>query len=694
MELITEKPLWFIIGCIALGIAYSWFFYHRESRFAEQPAWLRKTMAVLRCLFISLLSFLLLSPLIKSIHREVEKPLIIIAQDNSQSIVSTKDSAYYRNDYLKNLNSLQASLGKDYEVRLYSFGNEVSDKPTFTFDEKQSNAQQLIDNLNVQFSFRNLGAIIFASDGLYNAGSSPVYAPEQLKVPFYTIAMGDTLVYKDVLLSQVRYNRTAIVGNSFVIEADIDARQCAGKTINLNVSDDSIKLFAKTITVPSNKYRVTVPIYVEAKKKGIHEYKFWIDAIDGESSYTNNDRKAFVDIIESKQKVLIIANAPHPDISGLKNAIETSPNYEVKIASIQDAPTPFSTYELVILHDIPSANQKAEDLLEKLRVAGVSIFQVLGAQADVGTFNKTQKLLNVSGNNAKSNMVQAHINSNFSLFSMSDEERKFLPTLPPLICPFGIYKAQGNIATMLTQRVGNVTTDQPLLLFGQTTEQKYAILCGEGIWKWRLKEYQEKGSQKVIDDFTLKIVQFLCVKDKKEPLKIKYKNNYAENEPIRMDAEMYNESGELINTSDIQIAITNNEGKNFTYTFSNTEKAYTLDAGYYPVGKFSFKASAMMGDQKLYKSGQFTISPLQIENSETVANHQLLNLMASKSGGMMVYPSEINTLADKIKARKEITSVSYQKKQLKDLINLKWVFFLLITLVSLEWFIRKRSGAY
>ncbi|MBK8846419.1 MAG: hypothetical protein IPO27_07715 [Bacteroidetes bacterium] len=694
MELITEKPLWFIIFCIGLGIGYAWFFYNKESRFAEHPQWLQRTMAALRAIFISLLSFLLLSPLIKSIQREVEKPLIIIAQDNSQSILSTKDSAYYRNEYVQNLNSLQAALGKDYEVRQYSFGSKVNENVAFTFDEKQSNAQQLFDNINVQYSFRNLGAIIFASDGLYNAGSSPAYAPEQLKVPFYTIAMGDTMVYKDVLLSQVRYNRTAIVGNSFVMEAEIDARQCAGKNITLNVTDDSVKVFSKTISVPSNKYRLTVPVYVEAKRKGIHEYKFWIDAIDGEASYTNNERKAFVDIIESKQKVLLLANAPHPDISSLKNAIETSPNYELKIVNVKDAPSGFSEYEMVVLHDIPSSKFNAESLLTKLRTSGVSVLHIIGAQTDVGSFNKAQRLINISGSNAKTNNVQAHINPNFSLYSISDDERKYLATLPPLICPFGIYKAQGNNATLLTQRVGNVTTDQPLLLFGQMDEQKYAILCGEGLWKWRLKEFQEKGSQKITDDFILKIVQFLCVKDKKEPLKIKYKNNYAENEPIHMDAEMYNESGELINTSDIQLIITNNEGKNFSYTFSKTEKAYSLDAGYYTVGKYSFKATATAGEQKLFKTGQFTISPLQIENSETVANHQLLNLMASKSGGVMVYPSELNSLVSKIKARKEITSVSYQKKQLKDLINLKWVFFLLMALVSLEWFIRKRSGAY
>ncbi len=103
---------------------------------------------------------------------------------------------------------------------------------------------------------------------------------------------------------------------------------------------------------------------------------------------------------------------------------------------------------------------------------------------------------------------------------------------------------------------------------------------------------------------------------------------------------------------------------------------------------------AKNGDEQLSKTGSFTVSPLQVEAIETIADHQLMNLIAEKSGGKMIYPQQLETLKDIIKARKEITSVSYQQKQLKDLINLKWVFFLLFLLLAIEWFLRKRVGTY
>ena len=44
--------------------------------------------------------------------------------------------------------------------------------------------------------------------------------------------------------------------------------------------------------------------------------------------------------------------------------------------------------------------------------------------------------------------------------------------------------------------------------------------------------------------------------------------------------------------------------------------------------------------------------------------------------------------------RDDVTSVSYRNEEVKDIINLKWLFFVILALLSIEWFIRKRGGAY
>ena len=207
--LITELPIWFSLLCLLLGAFYAWLFYRRENRFEEVPAWQKRLMAACRFLLVSVLAFLLLSPMVRSITREVEKPVIIVAQDNSASVINNRDSSAFLKTYSDELKKLINELGSNYEVRTYSFGDKVKDKIDFDFGDKETNFSALYDELNVQFANRNVGAVVIASDGLYNEGSNPVYGPLGLKVPVYTIALGDTNVHKDLVLSGIKHNRVA-----------------------------------------------------------------------------------------------------------------------------------------------------------------------------------------------------------------------------------------------------------------------------------------------------------------------------------------------------------------------------------------------------------------------------------------------------------------------------------------------------
>jgi hypothetical protein len=62
----------------------------RDKTFESLSPWLIRTMAVLRFIAVTIIAVLLLSPLLKTNLREVEKPIIVLAQDNSESIVTEK----------------------------------------------------------------------------------------------------------------------------------------------------------------------------------------------------------------------------------------------------------------------------------------------------------------------------------------------------------------------------------------------------------------------------------------------------------------------------------------------------------------------------------------------------------------------------------------------------------------------------
>ena len=693
MELILSTSFWFIFLCLAAGLAFAFILYRNDHRFEETMPWLKKAMFVFRFLTVSIVAFFLLSPFIKTSFREIEKPSIVIAVDNSQSIkVNSKNET--AESISKSVQSLKENLDGKFDVRVLSFGENVKDANAFSFNEKLTDMSGLFDEVKTRYSGRNLGSIILFGDGIYNAGSNPLYKALEMKAPVFSVALGDTTIKKDVILSHIDHNKVAYLGNTFPLQIVIDARQAGGETTLLTVKEDSNTIFTRNISIAGSAYHLTVPVYSDAKSKGIHRYKINVSSLTGEQNLLNNSADIFIEVLESKQKILLIANAPHPDIAALKSSIEKNINYELKTVYANTFNESIVGYNLVILHELPSNGVASTQILERIKTSGTPVFFILGSQSNINSFNNLQTGVSISQSLNKVNETLPLASETFSLFTISPEILKTINSFPPLYSPFGTYKQSGEIYTLIKQRIGSVETEQPLLYFNETNGLRTAVLTGEGIWKWKLHEVADRNSTASCDELISKIVQYLVLKDKRTPFRVECKSNLTENEPLIFDAELYNGAGELLNEPEANITITSNEGKEYRYTFSRSDKAYHLNAGNFPVGYYKFNAETKLADKIYSERGEFSISSLMVENVETTANHQLLFSLANRTGGEMVSISETQKLVDLISKDEKIKPVSYYHKKLSELISIKWVFGLIMLLLCAEWFLRKRSGAY
>lgn len=691
MNIVTEYPSWFILFCILAGVIYSFVLYRKDKKFSEISIWLVRLMAAFRFLVVTLLCFLLLSPLLKTVSRSVEKPVIIIAQDNSESLVVIKDSAFYKKEYKQSLQKLIDVLSEKYDVRMYSFADkikEIENVDSLTFAEKQTDISALFDEIETRYSNRNLGAIILASDGLYNKGSNPVFTSDKLKIPVYTIALGDTTVKKDIILTKVEHNRLAYLGNEFPMEVVINAKQLKGKNSTLTISKGATTLFSQAINFNSDAFTITVPVLLQAKEVGLQHYKVRLTTVDGEMSVANNSRDVFIDVLDARQKIVILSDAPHPDVAAIKLSIESNQNYEVESYTIDNFDKPIKKYNLVILHSLPSARNAASKILTELNASDVPVWSFSGANIIL------RNDFSIATKANKTNEVEPVLDENFPLFTISEDLRKAIKDFPAVACPFGTYQSDNNSNALFYQRIGIVDTKTPLMVFNSTAEVKTAVFTGEGIWRWRLQDFAANGNHNLFDEFVSKTVQYLSVKVDKSFFKVLSKNNFYENEAIEMEAEVYNESYELINEPEVNIVLTNANNKKFNYTFSKTSNAYRLNAGMMPVGEYKYDAKVKVGEKIYTQRGEFSITALQVELTNTVADHQLLYSLAKKHDAELIYPNQLEQLANKLNAREDIKSVSYSEKKLRDVINLKWIFFLVLALLSFEWFIRKRNGAY
>lgn len=120
-----------------------------------------------------------------------------------------KDSDYYRNEYPE-LQQLSLSLKEDYEVLDYSFSEGTEKGLLNNYTGKVTDISALFTQIFDQYGSRNIGAIILSSDGIYNAGSNPVYAVnEKSFVPVYTVGLGDTTPVRDLKIDAVNHNDVA-----------------------------------------------------------------------------------------------------------------------------------------------------------------------------------------------------------------------------------------------------------------------------------------------------------------------------------------------------------------------------------------------------------------------------------------------------------------------------------------------------
>jgi hypothetical protein len=176
------------------------------------------------------------------------------------------------------------------------------------------------------------------------------------------------------------------------------------------------------------------------------------------------------------------------------------------------------------------------------------------------------------------------------------------------LAPFGEFVPLANAQPLLYQRIGKIDTEYPLLVLGETQGIKTGVLAAEGIWKWRLFDFLQNENHDLFDQLIRKTVQYLSLKEDKRRFRVSLpKNIFNENEPVYLDAELYNQSFELINDPDVSIVITDQDNREFPYVFSKTTNAYRLNAGILGVGEYRFRAKVVTAGKELTYDGQFSV---------------------------------------------------------------------------------------
>ncbi len=682
MTIISELPFYYFFICLVAALFYAGILYYREKKRDTFSKTILFSLFSLRFFAVGMICLLLMNFLLKRNINETEKPLIILSLDNSASVVSGKDSVEIKTEFLKKVDGLRNSLSSKYNVQSLLFGNKITKSPVPDFSDKETDISQLLNDIENNYSNQNIGALVICSDGIINKGSNPVNQTGKFKFPVYTVALGDTTVKKDLILLKVNHNRIAYLGNKFPVEAVIQSYKSTGNEALVTISNGTAKKSEQKIKITSDNSVQTLNFVLEADKPGVQKYNISVSPLNGELNTINNSQNFIVDVIDTREKILILASAPHPDVAAIKESIESGQTYEVE-TGYADFSKPLKPYSLVILHNIQISNSR---LATELANNNQPYLLIVPRQ------NDNIPGLKISVVSTKLNETEPVLNKNFGLFNLSDELKKFIKDFPAVNCYFGNYNTTAGSNTLLFQKIGFVETENPLLLFSENSGLKSGVIVGDGIWRWKLRDYAEHGNHNLFNELILKTVQYLSVKADKSFFRLITKKIITENEPIAFDAEVYNQSYQLITEPDVVVMLTDENGKQYNYTMSKNQNSYFVEAGLFPAGEYKYKSTIKVNNQVFSQNGMITVKEVVAEKINTVADHALLFQLAQNTGGKLFPKNELDKLEKELMNNELIKPVTYTQKQLNDLIDLKWIFFLILGLFSVEWFLRKRSG--
>lgn len=680
MKVIVDSSWYLIPACLLAGLTVAVFLYRRGRQ--DAPRWVNVTVFILRSLSFSVVCLLLAGILIRTIHNETQRPIVVLALDNSRSMVAGKDSDYVKEQLAEDLSAIRARLEDDHEVVTMYFSSDAAEShPASLFGGKETDIDHLFRTVRNNYANQNVGAMVLVTDGIYNKGSNPAFSAAETGFPVHTVGVGDTSERTDVFIRRVDHNQIAYLGNNFPVQVQIGAQRSAGRKVRVELLLNGAVKASTLITIGTDNYSGAVNFTLNASSAGLQNYSARVSDAVREHNQNNNSQKFVVEVLDNREKILLIAAAPHPDIAAIREAISGHTSYELRVSRLQDELPPLQQFNLVILHGYTGEAARVTDLCMQHKVP-FWIVNPRSADALPG--------IRITGGSGRYNEAEPYLDESFAFFQLSSGLRAVLPDLPALTAFFGTYQVPPGSSPLILQRLGSVETAQPLLYFNANGEPRFGVFIGEGLWKWKLRAYAITGNHKVFSELISKSVQYLAARQDKSFFRINGPHVIAENEAADLTAELYNKSYEPVNAPDVTITFTNDQNQKYNYTFSKSGTGYHLSVGSLPPGEYRFRASTSFGGEAFTREGQLAVKETVAEQLNTVADHGLLRQLAARSGGRFFPVQDLPQLQEVLGEGEAMKPVMYSQAITSPLIDQKWIFIILVLLLLCEWFLRKR----
>jgi uncharacterized membrane protein len=343
--LLGAGPKWMLVLLIvAAAVGLAWLIRSRLAQAAPvMHSWRAWVIWSLQTLLAALLLVLLWQPAITVAELKPQQNIIAVLVDDSRSMAITEDGSTRQAQAVHALqNGVLASLNHGFQTRLYrvdavparidSLNNLRPDAPSTRLGDS-------LKQLSEETSDLPIGAVVLLSDGDDNAGGISADAISALRarhIPVHTVGFGRERASHDVELDDVVVAPRALADSRLAARITLHQRGYAGAKINLTVRDVSAgqvkTLAARTISLGPDGNLQTETLMFDIGGAGARTLEIAAAPLPGEENKANNTLTRVVNVGSEPRRILYIEGEPRWEFKFIRQAEED--DRMVKIVSI------------------------------------------------------------------------------------------------------------------------------------------------------------------------------------------------------------------------------------------------------------------------------------------------------------------------------------------------------------------------
>lgn len=705
----APSPFLFLAIVLAL-IGYTVWSY-QKSPAPVSSAW-RAVLAGLRTMTWLFLLLLLLQPVFHLTFQRREKPVLDVLIDISASM-RTVDRAGMRSRILETLIHSDAfrAFQKRFSVRYFLFAGDVRrvqnpPEPLVPDGRISDLAGALEKNREGDAD----AALVF-SDGIDNTGRNPLHGIEPDGCPVYSIAIGDPFEKPDLMISHVQTNERVYVQNRTPVRIQVRGPGFGGRSAELELQADGKVQDRTTVVLPADGMETSAELRFQFDSPGFRKLKIVLKPFSGESNPENNVREEMVQALKSKMKILLLADAPSPDLAFLKRILAEDPDAELQFRTLKsgseffEGPFPndreLAGMDEFWLLDVPSRYfpdalwQKLASLLLRERkpfllIAGNKLdlekIGILGPKLPVrfGDIVPEQWVLPIIANEGR----------NHPLLRVEKVKDPGRIELPPVFYPWARVQPipPGRILIeAVPEKTGESNAFRgPLLAVRSGGEQKSMVILARGIFRWELMTQSRPSSAGVFRTWIGNAVRWLGVREEDKPVRLSVSRSVLRaGEDVVFAVRAVDESVQPVEGADVMVRFAAPAGRQPVRLSDQGSGLYQAVFRPLQEGMYRAVAEASAEGQVLGKdTTEFSVSAFNPEMLDTRARPEVLSALAEKSGGRSGPPDSLAAVLDAMR----MPMKTVERKT-------EWTFAfspvmlgLVLLFLSAEWFIRRRKG--